>query len=136
VRAGSGSYQDVGSFDISAGVRVSSIEEALKVTLEVLKDICSIPVTERELGKAKAYLKGRTTLYLEDNQARLDWYLEQVAFKKNTKTPQEAFKEIDAVTVTQVREVAEDLFKPEKANLAIIGPYKSDKAFKNIISKF
>ncbi len=136
VRAGSGSYQDVGSFDISAGVRISSIEEALKVTLEILKDIRSIPVTERELGKAKAYLKGRTTLYLEDNQARLDWYLEQVAFKKSTKTPQEAFKEIDAVTAKQVRDVAEDLFKPQKANLAIIGPYKSDKVFKNIISKF
>ncbi len=135
VRSGSGQYQDTGAFDISAGVRVSNIEEALKVTMEVLKDIKSIPVTERELGKAKAYLKGRTTLYLEDNQARLDWFLEQAAFKNTIKAPTEAFKEIDAVTAEQVRTVANDLFVSAKASLAIIGPYRSEKLFKNIISK-
>ncbi len=136
VRAGSGQYQDTGVFDISAGIRVSNIEEALKVTLEVLKDIKSIPVTERELGKAKAYLKGRTTLYLEDNQARLDWYLEQTAFKKNTQTPADVFKEIDAVTIKQVRDVANELFQPSKTSLAIIGPYKKTAQFGKIISKF
>jgi predicted Zn-dependent peptidase len=136
VRAGSSQYQDTGVFDISSGVRVTNLEEAIKVTLEVLKDIKSIPVTERELGKAKAYIKGRTTLFLEDNQARLDWYLEQAAFKKVTKTPQEAFKEIDKVTAEQVRELANELFQPGKTSLAIIGPYKSDKQFAKLIEKF
>ncbi len=136
VRAGNSQYQDTGVFDISAGVRVGNIEEALKVTAEVLKDIKSIPVTERELGKAKAYLKGRTTLYLEDNQARLDWYLEQTAFKKNARTPAEVFKDIDAVTAQQVRKVAVDLFDPKKTSLAIVGPFRGDKQFLKIISKF
>lgn len=136
VRAGNSQYQDTGVFDISAGVRVSNIDEALKVTLEVLKDIKSIPVTERELGKAKAYLKGRTTLFLEDNQARLDWYLEQTAFKKKAQTPAEVFKEIDAVTIKQVRDVANELFQPSKTSLAIIGPYKKATQFEKIVSKF
>ena len=136
VRAGNSQYQDTGVFDISAGVRVTNIEEALKVTSEVLKDIKSIPVTERELGKAKAYLKGRTTLYLEDNQARLDWYLEQAAFKKNIRTPEEIFKEIDAVTSAQVRRIAQEIFQPNKATLAVIGPYRSDKSFLKLINRF
>ncbi len=136
VRAGNSQYQDTGMFDISAGIRVSNIEEALKVTSEILKEIKSIPVTERELSKAKAYLKGRTTLYLEDNQARLDWYLEQAAFKKTIRSPQEVFKQIDAVTSNQVRSIARDLFQPSKATLAIIGPYKSDKQFLKLINKF
>lgn len=136
IRAGVSQYQDTGAFDISAGVRVANIDEALKVTLEILKDIKSIPVTERELGKAKAYLKGRTTLYLEDNQARLDWYLEQAAFKKTIKSPQAAFKEIDAVTAKQVRDIAQKLFVSSKTSLAIIGPYKTSSKFEKIISKF
>lgn len=136
VRAGASQYQDTGAFYVSGGVRVSSLEEALKVALEILKDIKSIPVTERELGKAKAYLKGRTTLYLEDNQARLDWYLEQSAFQKVVKSPQQVFTEIDAVTAKQVRDVARDLFQPGKTSLAIIGPYKTEKRFEKIISKF
>ena len=136
IRAGASQYQDTGAFYISGGVRLSSLEDALKASLEILKDIKSIPVTERELGKAKAYLKGRTTLYLEDNQARLDWYLEQSAFQKIVKSPQQAFKEIDAVTSKQVRDVARDLFQPRKTSLAIIGPYKSGAKFEKIISKF
>lgn len=136
VRAGNSQYQDTGVFDISAGIRVSNIEEAINVTLEVLKDIKSIPVTERELGKAKAYIKGRTTLYLEDNQARLDWFLEQAAFKKTIKTPAEVFAEIENVTAKQVRDVADELFHPTKTSLAIIGPFKSDKQFAKLITKF
>lgn len=136
VRAGNTQFQDTGAFDISAGIRVTNIEEALKVTMEVLQDIKTIPVTERELGKAKAYIKGRTTLYLEDNQARLDWYLEQSAFKKTTQSPLEAFKEIDNVTAKQVQDVAKDLFRSAKSSLAIIGPYKSDKKFIKLLSKF
>ena len=135
VRAGNSQYQDTGVFDISAGIRVTNIEEALKVTMEVLKDIKTIPVTEKELVKAKSYLKGRTTLYLEDNQARLDWYLEQSAFSKKTKSPAEAFAEIDAVTAKQVQAVANELFASAKTSLAIIGPYRSDKKFVKIISK-
>lgn len=135
VRSGNGQYQDTGVFDISAGIRVSNIEEALKVTLEVIKDIKTIPVPEKELMKAKSYLKGRTTLYLEDNQARLDWYLEQSAFSKKTKSPAEAFKEIDAVTAKQVQAVANELFNSAKTSLAIIGPFRSDKKFEKIISK-
>ncbi len=136
VRAGNSQYQDCGGFDISAGVRVSNIEEAIKVTLEILKDIKSIPVTERELGKAKAYLKGRTTLYLEDNQARLDWFLEQAAFRKSIQNPADAFKEIDKVTAEQVKAVARELFVPEKVSFAVVGPYRSEKMFSKIISKF
>ena len=135
VRAGNSQYQDTGVFDISAGIRVTNIEEALKVTIEVLQDIKTIPVNDKELVKAKSYLKGRTTLYLEDNQARLDWYLEQSAFSKKTKSPAEAFAEIDAVTAKQVQAVANELFTSAKTSLAIIGPYRSDKKFAKIISK-
>lgn len=136
VRAGNSTYQDTGVFDVSAGVRVSSIEEALQVTLDQLNIIKNELVTEKELKKAKEYLKGRTTLFLEDNQARLDWFLEQAAFKRNIKTPADVFKQIDLVTAKQVQDIAQDLFQAKKMSLAIIGPYKSDKSFSKIIKKF
>jgi predicted Zn-dependent peptidase len=135
VRAGNSNYQDTGVFDISAGVRVSNIDEALKVTKQVLQVVKSTPVSPKELAKAKAYIKGRTTLYLEDNQSRLDWYLEQIAFKKHVRTPNEAFKEIEAVTAKQVQAVANELFQPRKTSLAIIGPYRGDKKFAKLISQ-
>lgn len=135
VRATNGNYQDTGVFDITAGARVNGIEEAIQVTIDELKKIREELVTPEELKKAKEYIKGKTTLYLEDNQSRLDWFMEYTAFNKKTLTPTEAFKLIDAVTAQQVRAVARELFQAKNASLAIIGPYKSDKAFVKLIQQ-
>ncbi len=124
VRAGQNPYIDTGAFDVSAGVRVSHLEEAIKVTLNELAAIANGPIDKKELHKAKEYLKGKTTLFLEDNQSRLDWYLEQTAFKKVVKTPVEAFKEIDLITVEQVQKVARELFDKKMLSVAVVGPYK------------
>mgnify|MGYP000210920291 FL=1 len=96
---------------------MDAIEEALKVILEELRKISTELVSEKELTKAKEYLKGRTTLYLEDNQSRLDWYLEQSAFKKIIKTPADVYKEIDSVTAKQLLTVAKDLFQKNKIQI-------------------
>jgi predicted Zn-dependent peptidase len=133
VRAGAGSYQDTGAFTIGAGLQVDKVEEALKVILHELKNIQDFVVDEKELHKAKEYIKGKTTLALEDNQTRLDWYLEQEAFHPDLKTPQQFFDKVDAVTSKDVQKVAKELFNINKSTLAIIGPYKSDKNFLKIL---
>lgn len=135
VRASNGNYQDTGVFDITAGARVNGIEEAIQVTIDELKKIKEELVSPEELTKAKEYIKGKTTLYLEDNQSRLDWFLEYTAFLRVTHTPAEVFKKIDAVTAQQVRAVARELFQPKNASLAVIGPYKSDKVFAKLMKQ-
>jgi predicted Zn-dependent peptidase len=133
VRAMPGSYQDTGSFTITSGVQVVKITEALQVILGELKKIKDVPVDEREILKAKEYIKGKTILALEDNQVRLDWFLERAAFHKTVETPAEVFKRIDAVTIKDVAEVATELFQNKNMTLAIIGPYKSDTEFKRLL---
>lgn len=133
VSSGSVSFQDVGQFIIRAGVQVGKIEESISVTMSEIRRICESVVGEQELGKAKEYIKGRSSLALEDSQVKLDWYLEQAAFKKNIKTPQEAFEKIDKVTAKDVLKVAQEIFQVNKASLSIIGPYKDDKKFKKLL---
>jgi predicted Zn-dependent peptidase len=133
VRAMPGSYQDTGSFTIGSGVQVDKIEEAVKVIFGELKKIKDVPVDEREMQKAKEYIKGKTTLALEDNQVRLDWFLERAAFYKTIETPGEVFKRLDAVTAADVKNVAEELFQNKNLTLAVIGPYKDEKQFKGLL---
>lgn len=133
VRSNNSSYQDTGVFHIGSGVQVDKIEEAITVILAELRRIMTVPVDAKELQKAKSYIKGRTTLALEDNQARLDWCIEQEAFHRKIKTTAELFSRIDKVNATHIREVAEHLFQPERLNLAIIGPYKNEKVFQKLI---
>ncbi|MDR3642422.1 MAG: pitrilysin family protein [Candidatus Doudnabacteria bacterium] len=133
VRSSPGSYQDTGSFTVSAGVQVDKISEALKVILAELKKIKDAPVGAKEMLKAKEYIKGKSILALEDNQVRLDWFLERAAFYKNIETPEQVFKRIDSVTTSDVQKAARELFQNKKMTLAVIGPYKNEGQFKKIL---
>lgn len=132
VRAGSGSYQDTGQFVVAAGVQIAKVEEAVKVILSELKRTVDVLVSDKELQKAKEYLKGKTALALEDNQVRLDWYLDQVAFKKQIRTPLEAYDRIDKVTRKEVQAVAKEIFNSARTSLAVIGPFKDGALEKSL----
>ena len=74
---------------------------------------------------SKDYLKGKLVLALEDSESVADWYGKQLALHKKISTPAQRLKKITAVTPTQVKRVAEEIFKEEKLNLVLIGPFKS-----------
>lgn len=133
VRASGSAYQDTGVFGINSGVQIDKIEEALKVIFLELEKIKTETILERELFKAKEYLKGKTVLALEDNQTRLDWFLESVAFKSKVETPNDVFKKIDSITAGDVKKVANELFNKKKMSLAVIGPYKNEKIFRKFL---
>jgi predicted Zn-dependent peptidase len=42
-------------------------------------------------------------------------------------------EKIEAVTAKDVQELADELFQTQKLNLALIGPYKDEKAFRQIM---
>jgi predicted Zn-dependent peptidase len=133
VRSSPGNYQDTGNFTVSAGVQVDKITEALQVILAELKKIKTVSAGEKEMQKAKEYIKGKSVLALEDNQIRLDWFLDRAAFYKKIETPEEVFRRIDAVTSADVPKVCREIFQNKKMTLAVIGPYKTDAQFKKIL---
>lgn len=133
VRSSNSNFQDTGMFQIGAGVQVGKIEEAIKVILQELGRIKAFSLDPKELKKAKEYIKGKNTLALEDNQVKLDWYLEQEAFNKKVQAPVEYFADIDKVSAADVKKAANYFFQKNKMTLAIIGPYKSEKSFKKLL---
>ncbi len=135
VRSSGSSYQDTGVFNIGAGVQIGKIKEAISVIFEELKKIKTTLINDKELSKAKEYIKGKTTLALEDNQVRLDWFLERAAFYKDIQNSEQVFKKIDAVTAEEVRKFAAEIFQKKNLTLAIIGPYKNEKEFYKLVSE-
>ncbi len=134
VRAVPNSFQDTGAFSIGAGVQIGKIEEAIRIILGELKRVKNDHLDAKELLKAKEYLKGKTTLALEDNQNRLDWFLERQAFFPKIEKPAEVFKKVDAVKPSDVVKVAKELFQRKNLTLAIIGPYKNQNKFKELLN--
>ena len=48
-------------------------------------------------------------------------------------TIDEVFAKIEAVTAAQIQALAKKLFRPERLNLAIIGPFKDEEKFKKLL---
>jgi predicted Zn-dependent peptidase len=53
--------------------------------------------------------------------------------RKDIKKPEDIIKEIKAVTAEEIKFVAERIFKDAGLNLAIVGKFKDDKEFKEIL---
>lgn len=121
VRSDASSYEDTGSFAVHAGLDSKRLDEALKVIVQELKKIRK-GVTKKELADAKEFIKGKITLSFEDTLEIAGWYGRQEVLTGKTMTPEEKLKEIKAVTLAQIQNVARDIIKPENMRCALIGP--------------
>jgi predicted Zn-dependent peptidase len=133
IRSGKQAYKDVGYWVTQAGIDISRIEEAIRIILKEFKRIKDKKLKEEELQKAKEHLKGRLILSLEDSKAVAGFYGEQELLENKIKTPKEIITCLDKVTVKEIQRVAQRIFVPEKLNLAVVGPYKDQDRFKNLL---
>ena len=133
VNAGFGGYLDTGTLAASAGVDLKRCQEALSVILAEFAKIAKEKVNERELKKAKEYIKGRAILSWEDSRTVAYEYGIDEILEKRVRSLDEVLAEIDAVTAADVLRVAQFLFTDAKLNLAVIGPFKDSERFVKIL---
>ena len=126
-------YSDSGYLMTRAGVDNKRIETAIKIILEEYKRITTEKVGSAELKKAKDYIRGSMTLGLEASDEIAYFLGEQEIINNSILTPEEKFAKIEAVTAEDIQRVARDIFKPEKLNLALIGPFKDKERFKKLL---
>lgn len=128
-------YLDTGYIGTYAGVDVKRVDEAIKVTLDQHYGLASglYKLSEKELAKAKEYLKGHLALSLENTKDVNSFFGVKELILGKVETPEEVFAGIDKVTKSDLVKLAKKLFVPERLNLAIIGPYKSQARFEKLI---
>jgi predicted Zn-dependent peptidase len=136
VRTGMDRYQEVGYLSTYAGVNVEKADEAVKVMLDQYYKISkstNLQISNKELKKAKEFLKGHLALALEDTKDVSSFFADQAMFAHEMLTPEEVYKKIDNVTLGDVANEAKKLFVPERLNLAIIGPFKNKEKFVQLL---
>lgn len=124
---------DTGYLSTGAGVDNKRVDKAISIILREYKKIISEKVSEEELRKAKDYMRGKSILRMESSDAQASFYANQELFENKILTLEEKFAKIEAVTAEDVQRVAKDIFKKEKLNLALIGPFKDKKRFRNLL---
>lgn len=135
VRTSSEHYQDVGNLVSTAGLDPKRIEEGIKVMVDEYGKIKgSKPATEKELKKAKEYIKGHLVLELEDSRAVSGFYAAQELLERKIETPEEVIEEIDKITLTDVTKAAKKYLVQKNLNLAVIGNFKDGHSFEKLLT--
>ncbi|MDP9363021.1 MAG: insulinase family protein [Chloroflexota bacterium] len=126
-------YADVGQGVVYAGTDLERVEETIGAVVGELRKLRDEPVPEDELRRTKELRKGRLLMGLEDSRSVASWIGSQEATYGEIKTPEEVMEKIEAVTVEQVQELAQELFREDKLNLALIGPYADEAPFAQLL---
>lgn len=135
VRTSTDRYQEIGYMGTYAGVNVAKADEAIKVILDQCYGISNgkFPISNKELQKAKGFLKGNLALALEDTHDVSGFFGEQHLFLDKVLTPEEIYKKVDVVSLDDINFEAKKLFVPDRLNLAIIGPFKDKEKFVKLL---
>src|SRR5919197_955958 len=126
-------YLDTGSTVVSAGVDPRKLDEALRATMDELLRMAE-PVPERELAKAKEFIKGRLQLRMEDTRAVASWLGGQELLRREILTVDEVLDIVDAVTAESLERVARELWRTEAFRLALVGPFRSESRFQKLLA--
>jgi predicted Zn-dependent peptidase len=127
------SYADVGSFGVHAGFDPVDAERVVRAILEQLDRVCSEPVAASELGRARAYTRGRLELRMEDSGAVAGWIGSGEALLPRILTVDEVIERLDAVTIDDLLRVAQRYLAPAGARLAVLGPFRSRARFERAL---
>jgi len=121
------SFSDAGLFTFYAGTRPDNYEQVIKLIFQEAFKISQNGIEKQELSKAKEQLKGSLYLGLESVGSRMTRIGRSLLSLNRLITPEEVAQNIDNVTLGEVRDLAANIFAPEKFTITTIGPIKETK---------
>ncbi len=134
VGAGTDLSFDHGTLSISAGVDRAKMEVVLRAIIHECRLLRNELVPTRELQKSKDHMAGTMILGLETSDDLAGFYGGQEVLTGSMLSPEAVMDRIKKVTAQDVQNVARVIMKNDRLNLAIVGPYKSQTAFKKILT--
>ncbi len=134
VSASHGTYKDTGAFTAYAGLKLEKVYEGLEVIKAELERTVAEKVSEDELKKAKEMERGHIALRSESTNFLAEHFGVKFVLDREVESFEEYLKKIDAVRVEDIQKVAKELFKKERYNLQVIGPFRSDNKFQKILN--
>jgi predicted Zn-dependent peptidase len=115
-------FADTGQVGLYVGTRPENLGAALEVVGGELARLVEDPATEDELARSKGNVRGRLVLRMESTSARMDRLGSALLGDLPLLTVEEMTERVEAVTVEDLRDLAAELFAPERLSAAGIGP--------------
>jgi len=125
-------FLDSGAVIIYAGVEPKNLSTAVRVILEQLSQLRE-RVPESELSKAKELSKGRLLLRMEDSRNVAGWMGGQEILTGRILSVDQVVAIIDAITVDELKQLAEELMVGSQLRLAVVGPVGGDEPLEELL---
>ncbi len=114
-------YRDAGMLSIYAGTALETAEQVVRLVTEEFRSLKEQLVTEEELRRGKDHLKGSLLLSLESTNARMSNLARQEIYFGRFFTLDQVADSIERVTREQVRQIAQEFFRPEQIAVTVLG---------------
>lgn len=126
------SYRDDGAMIVSGTTSLEGLLPSIEITLNQLVGLLmdGLPVSEEELWKSKMQVRSQSRLASDMISNRVSSIVTQEFHFGHRISSDEIIAQIDAVTVEDLRDVAQTLFSDSLAQLGVVvaGPIRSDDA--------
>jgi predicted Zn-dependent peptidase len=125
-------YAHTGEVGLYVGTRPENLEQAVSVIAAELERCVEDPATDEELTRSRENLKGRVVLSMESTAARMSHLGASVLNGLPILSVDELIQRIDAVGIAELRELAGELFTPQRLSIAAVGP--DEQVFRSAIA--
>jgi predicted Zn-dependent peptidase len=119
------SFYDISSFGVYLSTNEKQAEKALRLIHEEFEKMRSKRVSEKELKKAKEYIKGNLLLGLENTTSRMFNLANSEFYYGRFITPEELILMIESVTSDELLNLAEEILEDKKLTRLVISPNAS-----------
>ena len=126
---------DTGFIGVEFSCGLENIKKALPLALEDIDSIAN-KVTGRDI---KEYIGSLSASILRNNctaEQLLWWYGQMVTTNRIILSPEDYVKELETITVDEVKLVAKKFLKKENRAIVVIGPKSIEKIAINIVKKY
>ena len=114
-------YRDAGMLTIYAGTSLETVEKLICSVMTELHDLKEKPVSDEELRRSKANLKGATLLSLESTGSRMSDLARQYLYFGRYLSPDDRIASMEAVTSDEIQRIANELFQRERVSASLVG---------------
>jgi predicted Zn-dependent peptidase len=114
-------HADTGEVGLYVGTRPDNLKEAIETIARELDRFVEDPASEEELTRSRENLKGRVVLSLESTAARMNRLGSSVLSELPILSVDEIIDRIDAVELSDLHELAGELFASERLSVAGVG---------------
>lgn len=128
-------FADAGDLVISAGLETGNLVQVLKLIGRELQRLTQEAPGQAEFRRARDYALGQMDLSLESTESQMLNVGEQALGYGALVAPELTKRRLARVRPADIRAAAREFFRPERLNLALVSPLRTDRGLQRLLAR-